>query len=247
VIVTPHRSEVTVTREQGQACHDERMADDRWTAVDTYFGDLMIGDDPVLAAAEAASGSAGLPDIAVSPAQGKLLHLLARASGVRRILEIGTLGGYSTIWLGRALPADGRLISLEAEPRHAEVARANVANAGLSELVEIRIGPALESLPKLAAEQPDPFDLIFIDADKENNAAYFDWAVRLARPGGLIITDNVVRGGKILDTNHPDSREQGSRRFAELVGANPRVSATTLQTVGVKGWDGFTLAVVNDS
>jgi len=223
------------------------MADDRWAAVDTYFGDLMIGDDPVLAAAEANSRSAGLPDIAVSPAQGKLLQLLARVSGVRRILEIGTLGGYSTIWLGRALPADGRLISLEFDPRHAEVARANVANAGLGELVEIRVGPALESLPKLAAEQPDPFDLVFIDADKENNAAYFDWAVRLSRPGALIITDNVVRGGKILDPNHPDARVQGSRRFAELVGANPRVSATTLQTVGVKGWDGFTLAVVNDS
>jgi predicted O-methyltransferase YrrM len=175
-----------------------------------------------------------------------LLHLLARATGARRILEVGTLGGYSTIWLGRALPAGGRLISLEAVDKHAEVARSNVAAAGLSEVVDIRVGPALEALPKLAAEQGDPFDLIFIDADKENNVAYFDWAIRLARPGSMIIVDNVVRDGKVLDANNPDSRVQGSRQFAELVGAQNRASATTLQMVGVKGWDGFTLAVVND-
>jgi predicted O-methyltransferase YrrM len=222
------------------------MVDERWAAVDNYFGALMIGEDPVLDAALAASDAAGLPPIAVSPTLGKLLHLLARATGARRILEVGTLGGYSTIWLGRALPAGGRLISLEAVDKHAEVARSNVAAAGLSEVVDIRIGPALESLPKLAAEQGDPFDLIFIDADKENNSAYFDWAVRLARPGSMIIVDNVVRDGKVLDANHPDSRVQGSRQFAELVGAQNRASATTLQMVGVKGWDGFTLAVVND-
>jgi predicted O-methyltransferase YrrM len=200
----------------------------------------------VLDAALAASDAAGLPPIAVSPTLGKLLHLLARATGARRILEVGTLGGYSTIWLGRALPAGGRLISLEAVDKHAEVARSNVAAAGLSEVVDIRVGPALEALPKLAAEQGDPFDLIFIDADKENNVAYFDWAIRLARPGSMIIVDNVVRDGKVLDANNPDSRVQGSRQFAELVGAQNRASATTLQMVGVKGWDGFTLAVVND-
>ncbi|MDT7630533.1 MAG: hypothetical protein QOI50_2463 [Pseudonocardiales bacterium] len=222
------------------------MVDERWAAVDNYFGDLMIGEDPVLDAALAASDAAGLPPIAVSPALGKLLHLLARATGARRILEVGTLGGYSTIWLGRALPAGGRLISLEAVDKHAEVARSNVAAAGLSEVVDIRVGPALEALPKLAAEQGDPFDLIFIDADKENNVAYFDWAIRLARPGSMIIVDNVVRDGKVLDANNPDSRVQGSRQFAELVGAQNRASATTLQMVGVKGWDGFTLAVVND-
>jgi predicted O-methyltransferase YrrM len=220
--------------------------DERWAAVDNYFGALMIGEDPVLDAALAASDAAGLPPIAVSPTLGKLLHLLARATGARRILEVGTLGGYSTIWLGRALPAGGRLISLEAVDKHAEVARSNVAAAGLSEVVDIRVGPALEALPKLAAEQGDPFDLIFIDADKENNVAYFDWAIRLARPGSMIIVDNVVRDGKVLDANNPDSRVQGSRQFAELVGAQNRASATTLQMVGVKGWDGFTLAVVND-
>jgi predicted O-methyltransferase YrrM len=222
------------------------MVDERWAAVDNYFGDLMIGEDPVLDAALAASDAAGLPPIAVSPTLGKLLHLLARATGARRILEVGTLGGYSTIWLGRALPAGGHLISLEAVNKHAEIARSNVAAAGLSEVVDIRIGPALEALPKLAAEQGDPFDLIFIDADKENNPAYFDWAIRLARPGSMIIVDNVVRDGKVLDANHPDSRVQGSRQFAELVGSQNRASATTLQMVGVKGWDGFTLAVVND-
>ena len=222
---------------------DERAQ--RWAAVDDYFGELMIGHDPVLEAALAASDAAGLPPIAVSPALGKLLALLAKATGARRILEIGTLGGYSTIWLGRALPAGGQLISLEAVDRHAEVARANVASAGLSEVVEIRVGPALEALPKLAAEQTGPFDLIFIDADKENNTAYFDWAIQLARPGSMIIVDNVVRNGKILDPNHSDSRVQGSRQFAEQVGADRRASATTLQMVGVKGWDGFTLAVVN--
>jgi|SRR5882757_41622 len=222
------------------------MVDERWAAVDNYFGDLMIGEDPVLDAALAASDAAGLPPIAVSPTLGKLLHLLARATGARRILEVGTLGGYSTIWLGRALPAGGRLISLEAVDKHAEVARSNVAAAGLSEVVDIRVGPALEALPKLAAEQGDPFDLIFIDADKENNVAYFDWAIRLARAGSMIIVDNVVRDGKVLDANNPDPRVQGSRQFAELVGAQNRASATTLQMVGVKGWDGFTLAVVND-
>lgn len=224
------------------------MTEERWAAVDAYFGRLLIDplvdDEPALRAADQVSAAAGLPPIAVSPAQGKLLHLLARAIGARRILEIGTLGGYSTIWLARALPPGGRLDTLEVDPRHAEVAEANVAAAGLAELVRVWRGPALGSLPRLAAEVPGPVDLFFVDADKENNAAYFDWALRLARPGSLIVVDNVVRGGKILEPDHPDPRVQGTRRFAERVAAEPRVSATTLQTVGVKGWDGFTLALV---
>jgi predicted O-methyltransferase YrrM len=223
------------------------MTDERWAAVDTYFNDVMTGEDEALRAARRASDAAGLPPIAVSPPQGKLLHLLARAIGATRVLEIGTLAGYSTIWLGRALPPGGRLVTLEAEPRHAEVARDNIARAGLSETVDIRIGPALESLPKLAAERPEPFDLFFVDADKENNAAYFDWAVRLARPGSVIVVDNVVREGRILEPESPDPEVSGTRRFAERVGAERRASATTVQTVGSKGWDGFTLAVVTDS
>jgi predicted O-methyltransferase YrrM len=218
------------------------MATERWAAVDEYFGQLMIGDDPVLVAAEQAAEAAGLPAIAVSPAQGKLLHLLARAIGARRILEIGTLAGYSTIWLARALPAEGRLITCEYEPRHAEVARANLAAAGLAERVDIRVGPALETLPSLVSGAP--FDLVFIDADKEHNADYFEWALRLSRQGAVVITDNVVRGGAVLDAEHPDSRVRGSRRFAERAGSETGASSTTLQTVGVKGWDGFTFTVV---
>jgi predicted O-methyltransferase YrrM len=225
-------------------CHDGVMTDPRWTEVDDFFDSLMIGDDPVLDAAIAASEAAGLPAIAVSPALGKLLNLLATAIGARRILELGTLGGYSTIWLGRALPKDGELVTLEAVPAHAHVARANLTAAGLDDRVQVRVGPAIETLPQLAAERPEPFDLIFIDADKEHNAEYFDWAVRLSRPGTMIIVDNVVRAGAVLDPSDPDTTVQGSRRFAELMPERPEVSATTVQTVGVKGWDGFTLAVV---
>jgi predicted O-methyltransferase YrrM len=222
------------------------MTEQQWAAVDEYFGDLMIADDPVLDAALAASDAAGLPRIAVSPAQGKMLQLLAGAIGAKRILEIGTLGGYSTIWLARALPADGRLITLEAAEAHAEVASANIAKAGLDDRVEIRVGPALVILPMLSDERAEPFDLIFIDADKESNSAYFTWALRLSHPGTMIIVDNVVQEGQVLDPDHPDSRVQGSRRFAELVSGRRGVSATTIQTVGAKGWDGFTLAVVTE-
>lgn len=218
------------------------MSEAQWSAVDDYVAHHLIGDDPFLEAALAASDAAGLPSIAVSPAQGKLLHLLARALGARKILEIGTLGGYSTIWLARALPEGGRLITLEASAKHAGVARANIERAGLGSVVEIRVGPALETLPHLADEKP--FDLVFIDADKENNADYFRWALKLARLGSLIIVDNVIRDGKIVDAASRDSMVQGTRRFYEAIAAEPRLSATAIQTVGKKGYDGFALALV---
>jgi predicted O-methyltransferase YrrM len=180
----------------------------------------------------------------VSPNQGKLLLVLARAVGARTILEIGTLGGYSTIWLARALPIDGHLITLEADPKHAEVARANIAQAGLASVVELRLGRAVDTLPKLAAERRGPFDLIFIDADKRNNPDYFAWALKLSRRGSLIIADNVVRNGAVVDATSGDPSIQGVRRFNELLAAEPRVSATTIQTVGSKGYDGFAIALV---
>jgi predicted O-methyltransferase YrrM len=217
---------------------------DRWTAVDRYFSDLLVPADPVLEAALAASTAAGLPAINVAPNQGKLLHLLARLQGARRILEIGTLGGYSTIWLARALPADGRLITLELEPKHAEVARANFARAGLAPVIELRVGSARDTLAAIAAEQGAPFDLIFIDADKASAAGYFSWALKLSRVGSLIIVDNVVRGGAVVDATSADPSVQGVRRFNQLLAAEKRVSATALQTVGSKGYDGFALAVV---
>jgi predicted O-methyltransferase YrrM len=217
---------------------------DRWTAVDRYFSDLLVPADPVLEAALAASTAAGLPAINVAPNQGKLLHLLARLQGARRILEIGTLGGYSTIWLARALPADGRLITLELEPKHAEVARANFARAGLAPVIELRVGSARDTLAEIAAEQGAPFDLIFIDADKASAAEYFSWALKLSRVGSLIIVDNVVRGGAVVDATSADPSVQGVRRFNQLLAAEKRVSATALQTVGSKGYDGFALAVV---
>lgn len=220
------------------------MTPEQWQAVDHFFVEQLAPPDPVLEAALQASQAAGLPEINVAPNQGKLLQVLAQLQGARTILEIGTLGGYSTIWLGRALPADGRLISLEAEPKHAEVARANLAQAGLAKLVEVRVGPALESLPQLAAEGLGPFDLIFIDADKRSNPDYFAWALQLSRPGSLIIIDNVVRGGEVANAANSDPGVQGSRRVIEMLGAEPRVSATALQTVGSKGYDGFALAVV---
>ena len=217
------------------------MPNDLWTAVDTFGMAALGGDDAVLTAALAHSAAAGLPEIAVSTAQGKLLHLLAKSIGARRILEVGTLGGYSTIWLARALPAEGELISLEISAAHAEVARANLAAAGLADRARIIVGPALGLLPTLAR----PFDLAFIDADKENNAAYFGLAVGLSRPGSLIIVDNVVREGAILDDDHPDPRVQGTRRLFAALASDPRIDATVIQTVGAKKWDGFVLARVN--
>ncbi|GAA0703697.1 O-methyltransferase [Streptomyces cellulosae] len=217
-----------------------------WNAVDDYFAEQLLGGDPddALEAALRESDAAGLPPIAVSPLQGKLLQLLARLQGARRVLEIGTLGGYSTIWLGRALPADGRLVTLEYDPRHAEVAVRNIARAGLAEQVEVRVGPALESLPKLADEQPPPFDLVFIDADKANNPHYVEWALRLTAAGSLIVLDNVVRGGRVADPDNSDADVLGTRAALEMFGTHPRLDATAVQTVGVKDHDGFALARV---
>jgi predicted O-methyltransferase YrrM len=220
------------------------MTQEQWTAVDRYLTDLLVPPDPALEAALQASAAAGLPPINVSPNQGKLLHLLARLQGARTILEIGTLGGYSTIWLARALPAGGRLITLEAEPRYAGVARANIARAGLTDVVELRLGLALETLPQLAAEGRGPFDLIFIDADKPSIPEYFAWALKLSRRGSLIIVDNVVRKGAVIDAASDDPSVQGVRRFNELLAAERRVSATAIQTVGSKGYDGFAIALV---
>ena len=220
------------------------MTQTQWTAVDQYYDELVIGDDPALAASLAASDAAGLPQIAVSPAQGKLLQLLATAIGAERILEIGTLGGYSTIWLARALPATGKVVTLEVSEHHAAVARSNLATAGVADRVDLRVAPALATLPTLVEEGAGPFDLIFIDADKESNSAYLTWALQLSRPGTMIIVDNIVRQGRILDPDDPDPRVQGTRQFAELLSTQHRLNATTIQTVGRKGWDGFTLAVV---
>jgi predicted O-methyltransferase YrrM len=213
-----------------------------WDAVDQYFGSVLSLSDPVLEAALAACKTAGLPEIQVAPNQGRLLHMFARLVGARRILEIGTLGGYSAIWLARALPlADpgARMISLEYEPRHAAVARANLDRAGLGARVEVRVGAALGLLPKIEAERVAPFDLVFVDADKENNPNYFDWAIRLTGPGSLIIVDNVVRGGAVADGTSTDRSVQGTRALFERINAEPRVMATAIQTVGVKGYDGL--------
>ena len=220
------------------------MTQEQWTAVDSYITGLLIPDDPALDAALHASAEAGLPAIQVSAPQGKLLHLLAKVQGAKTVLELGTLGGYSTIWLARALPAGGRLITVEADPKHADVARANIAHAGLAHVVELRVGRALDILPRLAAEGRGPFDLIFIDADKAATPDYFGWALKLARAGSLIIVDNVVRKGALADAGGTDPNVRGMRRFHELLAAERRVSATTIQTVGCKGYDGFTLAVV---
>jgi predicted O-methyltransferase YrrM len=224
------------------------MSQQQWIAVDDYINDAFLEPDEVLDAALAASDTAGLPAIAVSPAQGKFLNLLARLANARRILEFGTLGGYSTIWLARALPPDGRLITLEYEPKHAEVARDNIAKAGLADLVDVRVGAALDALPQLTEElasgHAEPFDLVFIDADKEHNAEYFAASVRLARPGGVIIVDNVVRRGGVLDADSEDPTVQGTRRLIDTISGEPLVSATVVQTVGVKGHDGFAIAIV---
>ena len=220
------------------------MTQELWTAVDRYINDLFEPPDAALTAALEASAAAGLRPINVSPNQGHFLHLLARSLGARNILEIGTLAGYSTIWLARALPTGGRLITLEAEPKHAEVARANIARAGVASLVELRVGRAIESLPRIAAEGRGPFDLIFIDADKPSYVEYFTWALKLSRRGTMIIADNVVRKGAVADPTSQDELVQGVRRFNEAVAAEPRVTATAIQTVGSKGYDGFTIALV---
>ena len=218
------------------------MTNPQWAAVDRYFEDRLIGEDEALKAARAASDSAGLPPINVAPNTGKFLMLVAAMVGARRILEIGTLGGYSTIWMARALPQDGRLITLEIDPRNAKVAAANIAAAGLSALVDIRLGPALDTLPMLTDEAP--FDLIFIDADKANNTAYLEHALALSRPGSAIVVDNVVRYGGVLDATSRDASVRGSRQVTDAIGAEPRLTATALQTVGAKGHDGFILALV---
>jgi predicted O-methyltransferase YrrM len=220
------------------------MTQQLWTSVDDYITDLFVPSDLVMKEALTASEAAGLPSISVAPNEGKLLMLLAQICGARRILELGTLGGYSTIWLARGMAPGGSLITLEASEKHAEIARSNVARSGLAEGVEVRVGPALDTLPQLAAEGRGPFDLIFIDADKENYSGYFAWALKLARPGTVIIADNVIRDGEILDPASTDSRVQGIRRFNQLLANESRVRATVIQTVGKKGHDGMAIAIV---
>jgi predicted O-methyltransferase YrrM len=220
------------------------MTQQLWTSVDDYITDLFVPFDPVMQEALAASEAAGLPSISVAPNEGKLLMLLAQVCGARNILEIGTLGGYSTIWLARGMSSGGSLITLEASEKHADIARTNIARADLSGVVEVRVGPALETLPRLAAEARSPFDLIFIDADKEGYAEYFAWALKLARLGSMIIADNVIRDGEILDPANSDPRVQGMRRFNQLLANEPRVKATVIQTVGRKGHDGMAIAIL---
>ena len=216
---------------------------DVWTRVDNYFGDLLTPTDDKLDAALLANEQGGLPPIDVTRLQGKFLDFLVRISGARRVLEIGTLGGYSTIWLARALPEGGSIVSLELDPHHAEVARANLKDVGVLNRVELIVGPALETLPVLE-KTAAPFDLIFIDADKQSYPQYLHWALKLSRPGTVIVADNVVREGKVIEPDCDDPNVQGVRRFTELLAAKPRLSATVLQTVGTKGYDGFALAVV---
>ena len=221
------------------------MSQEQWAAVDRYITDLIVPADALLASALADSVAAGLPAINVSPNQGKFLHLLARIQGARSILEIGTLGGYSTIWLARAMPEGGRLVTLEFEPKHAEVARANIARADLSGVVTVRLGRALDTLAELEAEGEKPFDFVFIDADKVSTPEYFSWALKLTRRGSLIVVDNVVRKGAVVEESSDDPSVRGVRKFYEMLAAEPRVSATAVQTVGSKGYDGFALALVN--
>jgi predicted O-methyltransferase YrrM len=215
-----------------------------WSDVDRYFVDMLVPADPALDAALKNSEAAGLPAIQVAPNQGKLLHLLARVRAARKILEIGTLGGYSTIWLARALPAGGRLVTLEYDPKHAAVAVENLRRAGLDGVVSVRVGAALDSLPKIKAEGLGPFDLIFVDADKKNNPEYFQWALDLSTAGSIIVIDNVVRDGAVLDENSNNDDILGTRRAIEMMGKEPRVDATAIQTVGSKGYDGFAIALV---
>ena len=217
------------------------MDEKAWADVDSYIGAQLLADaDPIFENVLRANAAGGLPAIDVSPAQGKFLNLLVRIAGAKSILEIGTLGGYSTIWMAKGLPAGGRLISLEFSEKHAAVAKDNLARAGLMDVAEIRVGPALDSLPKLKG----PFDLIFIDADKPNNSNYLEWAVKLSHPGTVVILDNVVRDGKVVDAKSGDASVKGSRQAFELLKGHPRIDSTALQTVGLKGWDGFVLGVV---
>jgi predicted O-methyltransferase YrrM len=220
------------------------MTEALWATVDRYLADTIVKPDAALAGALDSSNAAGLPSINVSPSQGKFLQLLARLVNARSILEVGTLGGYSTIWLARALKPGGRLITLEADPRHAELARANIARAGLDRIVDVRLGPALETLPKIAAEQVAPFDLIFIDADKPNTPQYFTWALELSHTGSIIVVDNVVRKGEVANPSSTDPSVRGMQRFFEVAAAEPRVDATAIQTVSSKGYDGFSIVLV---
>ncbi|MEU7144334.1 O-methyltransferase [Nocardia sp. NPDC046473] len=220
------------------------MTTTEWSEVDDYIVDTLV-QDAGTAAALTANTAAQLPAIDVSPPQGKFLYLLARTARARRVLEIGTLGGYSTIWLARAVGEEGQVVTLEFKPEHAEVARKNIDNAGVGDRVDIRVGAALDSLPVLADEQPEPFDLVFIDADKVNNSNYVQWALKLTRPGSVIIVDNVVRNGGLADANSADAAIRASRAVVELFAAEPTLDATVVQTVGGKGWDGFAYAVVN--
>jgi predicted O-methyltransferase YrrM len=220
------------------------MTEERFEAVDRYLGELYVPAEDALTATLVANAAARLPAIAVSPMQGKLLQILARMVGARRILEVGTLGGYSTLWLAGALPADGRLITLELDARHATVARANFVRAGLADRIEVREGPALKSIEALHAEGADPFDFFFIDADKVNSPNYVTWALKLAHPGSVIVIDNVIRDGAIIDPNSRDPAVLGTRRLHDLLASEPRLSATAIQTVGDKGYDGFAIALV---
>jgi predicted O-methyltransferase YrrM len=220
------------------------MTQDVWEAVENYFDKVLVAQDSALEDALATAAAEKLPAIQVSSVQGKLLHLLARVLGARKILEIGTLGGYSTIWMARALPEEGRLITLEADPKHADVARRNFARAGVDSKVELRLGKALDTLPKIEAEGLGPFDLFFIDANKSNMPEYFEWSLKLARKGSIIIADNVVRGGAVLEADSKDADIQGVRRFLEMVGKEKRVSGTAMQTVSTKNYDGFAMVLV---
>jgi len=220
------------------------MSQDTWNTVDQYLTDTLVKQDANLDAALRDSAAAGLPAISVSPPQGKFLNLLARVQGARNILEIGTLGGYSTLWLARALPPGGRLVTLEVEAKHAEVARANLARAGFANIVQVRLGRAIDSLPELEREAAGPFDLVFIDADKPSNPDYFAWALKLSRRGTVIVVDNVVRAGAVADAHSSDAAVLGVRRLNQMMANEPRVSATALQTVGSKGYDGFAVALV---
>jgi predicted O-methyltransferase YrrM len=220
------------------------MSLEKWTAVDRYITDLLVPGDAALKGALADSAAAELPAINVTPNLGKFLWMLAKIQGARHILEIGTLGGYSTIWLARALPPGGKLVTLEIDPKNEAIARANIARAGLNDVVELRLGKALDSLTQIGQEKREPFDLVFIDADKPSNPEYFSWALKLTRRGSLIIVDNVVRDGEVINAKSQDRGVQGVRRFNEMLAAEPRVSATALQTVGSKGYDGFAIALV---
>lgn len=220
------------------------MNQESWSDVDHYLAHLLIAPDATLSGALQANADAGLPPIDVSPTLGKFLMLLVKLCGARRVLEIGTLGGYSTIWMARGLPEGGRLVTLESMPKHADVARGNIARAGVADRVEVRLAPAVETLAQLVSEGAKPFDLVFIDADKVNNAAYLEWALMLTKPGSVIVCDNVVRRGRVLEEDNADESVVGTRAFFDQLAADPRLEATALQTVGVKGWDGFAIARV---